>query len=164
MDFATRVDTMILAACNGDLATARELLDAEPEIARANFYAACAAGEAEAAARYPSREPELARTSGGPETLKPLLYLCYSRFLSDPQRAPGMLRIARLLLDNGADPNSFFVSPDDGKSRRSGARRRLPASTAIPNSPACCSSAARIRTTKNRCTTPPRVTIAPASA
>ncbi len=117
MDFATRVDTMILAACNGDIATARALLDAEPEIARANFYAACATGEAEAVARYLSREPELARTSGGPETLKPLLYLCYSRFLSDPQRAPGMLRTAQLLLDHGADPNSFFVSPDDGKTR-----------------------------------------------
>jgi ankyrin repeat protein len=117
MDFATRIDTLIAAACNGDMATANALLEAEPDLGRGNFYAACVTGEYEAAAKYLEREPAMARTSGGPETMPPLLYLCYSRFLADPQRAEAMLRIATLLLDRGANPNAFFISPDDNETR-----------------------------------------------
>jgi ankyrin repeat protein len=117
MDFATRIDTLITAACNADMATANALLEAEPEIGRASLYAACVTGEYEAAAKYLEREPALARTSGGPETLPPLLYLCFSRFMADPARAQAMLRIATLLLDRGANPNSFFISPDDNETK-----------------------------------------------
>ena len=77
---------------------ARALLT--PAIARASLHAAAAAGDVEAA----REQLGAARELGGPHSWEPLLYLAYSRVTGD-----GALELARLLLDNGADPNAGFL-------------------------------------------------------
>ena len=75
------------------------------------------------------RAPEIAREKGGPKgsygaagmtyvvdatgaafpKWEPLLYLCFTR-LENPASNDNALAIAKLLLDNGADPNSYFMA------------------------------------------------------
>src|SRR4051812_17746274 len=95
-------DKLVRAACSGDLRTARRLLADEPGLGRANFYTACVTGEVEVVERELTRDPELARRTGGPEGWAPILYACFSRFLrGDAGRAAGIERIVRRLLERG---------------------------------------------------------------
>jgi ankyrin repeat protein len=77
---------------------ARQLLDEHPEVARANIYTAAAAGDVDAARSM------LTNAKGGPHNWEPLLYACYSRV---PGRST--LEVARMLIENGADPNAGFL-------------------------------------------------------
>src|SRR5262249_52956625 len=87
---------------------ARELLAANPALSRQNIYTAATVGNIAAARRMLSENPALARTRGGPHKWEPLLYAAYSRLNSDaPEHST--LEVARLLLRNGADPNSGFL-------------------------------------------------------
>lgn len=98
-----------------DLARASELLAANPELARASLHAACAFGEEAAAERFLAKDPSLANKKGGPKQREPLLYLSFSRFLKhDAKRARAMLKLARRLLDLGADANAFYLSENPG--------------------------------------------------
>ncbi len=83
---------------------ARALLNAHPEIARANIYMACALGDAATVKAMLSREPKLANTPGGPHRWEPLLYACYSRVGEGDY-----LAVAKLLLQHGADPNAGYL-------------------------------------------------------
>ena len=77
---------------------ARRMLAEHPDVAQANIYAAAAAGDVETV----RRNSKLANTRGGPHNWEPLLYACYSRVSST-------LDVARVLLENGADPNAGFL-------------------------------------------------------
>jgi ankyrin repeat protein len=85
---------------------ARELLAANPELARASIHPAAAVGDAAAAADALARDRALATARGGPHDWEPLLYAAYSR-LDLPERST--LDVARLLLEHGADPNAGWV-------------------------------------------------------
>lgn len=99
----------------GDRQRAEALLALMPGMARADLYAACVLGAADDVAERLSRQPEAARSRGGPLGWPPLLYVCWSGFLAhDPGRSDGLLRTARLLLDRGADPNCFWCNAEDG--------------------------------------------------
>jgi hypothetical protein len=80
---------------------ARELLDRFPEVAFSNICTKVVAGELDAVREH---LPEQANEQGGPCRWEPLLYLTYSRL-----DAPHQVEIARLLLDNGADPNAGYL-------------------------------------------------------
>ena len=98
----------------GDWQRAQALLALQPDLARADLYAACVLGAADEVAGRLARRPELARTRGGARQWPPLLYVCWSAFLArDPGRADGLLRTARLLLNHGADPNCCWRNPED---------------------------------------------------
>ncbi|HWF49315.1 MAG TPA: ankyrin repeat domain-containing protein, partial [Solirubrobacteraceae bacterium] len=89
-------------------AKARELLDAHPELARANIHTMAAIGEVAGARELLARDPSQAGAQGGPHRWEPLLYLTYSRLgVTAPDRSP--LEAARLLLDHGADPNAGYL-------------------------------------------------------
>ena len=87
---------------------ARGMLSARPELARADAYAAAAAGNLGRLAELVDEEPGRAAAAGGPRNWPPLLYLCYSRVT---EQLPGAdaLGAARLLLDRGADPNAHYL-------------------------------------------------------
>ena len=83
---------------------AREMLDSDPKLGRANLWAAAAAGDLDAARELIDADPAAVNREGGPYRWPPLLYLAYS------QVARGdALAVARLLLDHGADPNAGYM-------------------------------------------------------
>jgi uncharacterized protein len=83
--------------------TAARLLARHPEIARENIFTAAVCGDLEAVRHFIAERPAAAAEPGGPHAWPPLLYLCNSRFGTD-----NTLEIARLLLDHGADPNTYY--------------------------------------------------------
>lgn len=110
---------------------AMRLLQAHPEIARANFYTAVVCGELEEVERTLKERPDLAREKSsataadradvggagdifkdiGPKGWEPLLYLCFTR-LPLAKANDNAVAIARLLLDHRADPNAYFMAGD----------------------------------------------------
>src|SRR5262245_57664322 len=107
LDARERAALLVRAACQGDMRRASQLLAAQPGLGRFDVYTACVRGATEQAARLLDHDPSLARSRGGPLDREPILYACFSRFLRlDAQRADGIVRVVRLLLDHGADVNA----------------------------------------------------------
>ncbi len=123
----SEIDKFIQAACAMNCAISDDAHEAEldqanasltetPGLAKANIFAASVAGEVEAIRELLASDPTAARNKGGPRDWTPLLYLCFSRFFRDPrhpQKADQLVESARLLLDQGADPNTFFMLGDE---------------------------------------------------
>ncbi len=97
----------------GDPGQARNLLEKDPGISGSNIFTACAAGEADVVTRILETDPAAARKTGGPRNWPPVLYAAWSCFLSS--RTDEMVRILRLLLRHGADPDSYWVNDSDWK-------------------------------------------------
>jgi ankyrin repeat protein len=86
------------------------LLVHEPRIATASMLTACVLGDVKTAEHFLAQDPKLARRAAGPRNWPPLLYLCFSKYLrARKRREPDYVALAKLLVANGADPNSFFV-------------------------------------------------------
>ena len=104
---------------DGDAKAAEAVLREHPDAATANIWVAAASGELEAVRSLLSASPEIAQQRGGTRHWEPLLYLCFSRWLrTDDERAERMTDIARLLLNNGADPNCSWIDPAGGPGAR----------------------------------------------
>jgi ankyrin repeat protein len=88
---------------------AQRLLAQHPEIARDSLYAAIVCGDLQEVGRILAERPEAAREPGGSRGWTPLLYLCYTRFTHQPT-IDNALEIARALLDQGANPNDFYMA------------------------------------------------------
>jgi len=80
-------------------ARANEMLRANPELADADIWSAATAGNAVAVGRFLDEDPNLANQPG-PNRWIPLICACYSR-------VGPTLEAAKVLLDRGADPNSY---------------------------------------------------------
>jgi hypothetical protein len=87
---------------------ARRMLAEHPELAREDFYAACAVGNFEVVDGMLAHDRSLANKRGGALNWEPLLYCCYSRLNSEEPKH-STLEVARLLLTRGADPNAGFL-------------------------------------------------------
>jgi ankyrin repeat protein len=112
LDRAGRAAAMTVAVCSNQFRRGAELLEAEPDLAALDFFTACTCGHLETAAREIERDPAVAARAGGPSRWQPIVYACYSRFLRrDAGRAEHIVKIVRLLLDHGADANSFYLIP-----------------------------------------------------
>lgn len=110
LDIDQRAATMISAVCSQQFRRGAQLLDAEPELAQYDFYAACACGSIDYITEHLQRDASLASSQGGPLGWHPILYACYSRFLRrDPERAEQIVQVVRLLLEHGADANSYYL-------------------------------------------------------
>ena len=117
-DQAARAATLTQAVCSNQLARGVALLERDAQLARFDFYTACACGELAAVERALTADPSLAKRAGGPNGWQPLVYACFSRFLRrDTVRAAALLAIARQLLALGADPNGHYVDEHDGRSQ-----------------------------------------------
>ncbi len=102
----------------GDARRALALLREDPEVARANVWTAAAAGETRTMAQLLQADPPLANARGGTRNWEPLLYLCFSRLLREPDFAERMLETARLLIEHGADPNCYWLDPQEALGNR----------------------------------------------
>ncbi len=122
----TDLDTAIFAFLNasvpevnvnhrsGTLDKANEILTKIPDIASVNIYAACVLGKHNIIRKMLNQNPGLTNEKGGPRNWQPLMYLCFSRFLRfESQRTDDFVKAARLLIEQGADPNIFFMSGDE---------------------------------------------------
>lgn len=86
-----------------NLAKARHLLDANPELAKASVFDAAAAGDLGALSGFIQAGPRAAVNPGGIKNGPPLVYAA-SSILGSPA-------CVAMLLENGADPNSFWLDP-----------------------------------------------------
>ena len=87
---------------------AQRMLAARPALAAFDAHTAAATASVEALRRLLGEDPGRASAAGGPRNWPPLLYLCYSRVTEQLPDADA-IGAARLLLDNGADPNAHFM-------------------------------------------------------
>ena len=118
-DAAARLDVFLEHACiftpPADFPVkwrrAERLLARHPELATQSLHAAVVCGEVEHVRARLAADPTLVASRGGPQGWEPLLFACYGRLPTARARERG-LEMARLLLDAGADPNAYFVSPD----------------------------------------------------
>lgn len=100
-------------AAVSDLRRAKEILAAHPQIADAGFYVDLVLGNSHRIERVLAETPGLAVGPSGSQNCEPLLYVCFSRFANGrSDRAEAFAETARILLSNGADPNTAFVPED----------------------------------------------------
>ncbi len=114
LDFQGLVARFIDAATS-DGRRARALLAEHPEIAGAGVYVALVLGDWEKVAEAIAADPDWVNAKSGPENVEPLAYACFSRFAHPrSQRAPRLAMTVRLLLENGADPDTA-IDNDHGR-------------------------------------------------
>ena len=91
-------------------ARAQAILDQDPEIIQFDIYTSSIVGDIGTVEKILEQNPSLSRKKGGPRNWDPLLYLCYSRVNMLVERY-NALETAKILLQNGADPNTCFTYP-----------------------------------------------------
>jgi ankyrin repeat protein len=111
-----QVMPFLQAACNGKVPMAQRILARHPTLPEHSFQAAAAAADTKALKMWIERRPTMAVKRGDtlvepPPHIKPLslplLAACASHLHKvGAQSATASLQCVRLLLDNGADPNS----------------------------------------------------------
>ncbi|HEY7174049.1 MAG TPA: ankyrin repeat domain-containing protein, partial [Micromonosporaceae bacterium] len=112
---AEQVDAFCVASIRGYDDRVLRLLEANPEIATYNFATAILLGDDERVRRELEREPAAATRPDPRSGWTPLHAVCASRWHRlDPGRAPGLLAVARRLLDAGADPNGGASGGNSG--------------------------------------------------
>jgi ankyrin repeat protein len=88
-----------------------ETMPLPPQTARmGNIWVAAACGDIESLEHLVKKDRNLVKAKGGPTQSTPLLYLCFSRLNRVAPR--DFAECAEYLLQNGADANDFFISPD----------------------------------------------------
>ncbi|MGI9519629.1 MAG: hypothetical protein ACR2NP_21430, partial [Pirellulaceae bacterium] len=95
---------------SADLETARQMLVEHPELSSQDIFTAAVCGNEDIVRQLIAVDSDSINRSGGPRDWAPLLYLCFSRFMRDdnPDRVQRLLKTASVLLESGADPNSYF--------------------------------------------------------
>jgi len=105
-----QAERFLRAAWNGEQAIATRLLARNPAVAKHSIYTACAALDADAVANWLTRDSAFPAPPPEQPGFSPLMYVCASRMHAlAPSFADASLRCARLLLDHGADSNSYMV-------------------------------------------------------
>src|SRR5215467_6840508 len=103
-DLAETVEAFLDASVRDWTGRAPRLLAATPEIAGYSFGTAVVLGDAGRVRREIERDPAVATRHDARSGWTPLHAVCSSRWhLLDPARADGLLAVARMLLDAGAN-------------------------------------------------------------
>ena len=89
--------------------SAMRLLALHPEVAGLSLQTAIVCGNVPVVQQLLGADPESARRKAGPRGWEPLLYLCFAR-LPLPALDQHAVTIAGLLLDRGADPNTYYMA------------------------------------------------------
>jgi len=90
---------------------AARLLKHNPGLSEVNMQTAVISHNLTHTKRLLANQPALAVLPGGPRNWPPLMYLTYNR-MAEPVGETNALKIARLLLEHGADPNSHVLLHD----------------------------------------------------
>lgn len=108
-DAASRrtVSEFATASIEGRMRQASEIMRADPGIAGRSLVAAAVLGDAAAVREHLAADPTAAVALDDERGWPPLLFACYSRWHQiEPDRAPGLAEVVRLLLEAGANPNT----------------------------------------------------------
>jgi ankyrin repeat protein len=115
-DLADPVDAFLRAALvprdgtahsSGTLDEANAILARYPQVAGANIFTAAALGDEAAVRGFLTQDGSPVKAKGGPYGWDALCHLCFSRYLRlDTARSDGFIRTAKVLLDEGSDPNA----------------------------------------------------------
>ncbi|HWB95484.1 MAG TPA: ankyrin repeat domain-containing protein [Bryobacteraceae bacterium] len=109
LSFAAAAEEFVRCATGGAQARAFRLLAQYPAIAGASMYTALVLGDVEAVRARLEKHPEAALQPGGPQNWEPLLYVCHTCLHHGaPERAAGLVAIARELLRRGTNPNAEY--------------------------------------------------------
>ena len=101
------VSEFVAASVEGRLRQASDIFRADPSIASRSLLTATVLGDAEAVREMLAADPAAAVAIDDERGWPPLLYACNSRWHQiDPDRAPWMAEVVRILLDAGASPNT----------------------------------------------------------
>lgn len=103
------LERFLAAIRGGAFHSAQDELINSPDLAAISIHAACSIGEVDAVRHHLELDSKLidARHCGW----SPLIYACASRFHNrNPRHAAGIEDCVALLLDRGADPNSFTLA------------------------------------------------------
>jgi ankyrin repeat protein len=103
------LEQFLAAVRSGAFHSAQEELNSFPDLAAISIHAACSIGDVDAVRHHLELDSKLidAKHSGW----SPLIYACASRFhKKNPRHAAGIVDCVALLLDRGADPNSFTLA------------------------------------------------------
>jgi ankyrin repeat protein len=105
------------------------LLAENPDVTGYDIRVAAVLGDAAQVARLLTRDPGAAQRPDDQVRWPPLLFVCSSRWHQiEPSRSAGLVEVARLLLDAGADPNTAV-----GRSRLAGRCSALYAAAGLAN-------------------------------
>ena len=116
------VVAFIRAACvpregspaSGTLDEAEMILARYPHVARANIYTAAIRADEEGVRQFLAQDAGSATAKDGPYDWDVLTHLCFSRYLRlDKRRSDAFVRIARVLLEAGASPNTRWYEMID---------------------------------------------------
>ena len=114
-DLARQAEAFCEASIRDSTGRAARMLEATPELAGYSFATAVVLGDADRVRAEIGRDPGLATRRDGRWGWTSLHAACASRWHRlDPARADGLLAVARLLLDAGADPNGSAAGPARG--------------------------------------------------
>jgi len=108
---AETVDAFLAASVGYRLGRAAQMLAQSPEIADHSLATALVLGDERRVREELERDPGLVTHHDERTGWAPLHVVCASRWHLDPARAPGLLAIARLLLDRGADAQERTQGP-----------------------------------------------------
>ena len=109
LSFDAAVEEFVRSATGDARARALRLLELHPGIARANLFTELVLGDDAAVDARLKAYPDAVRQSGGPQSWEPLLYVCHTCLHREsPDRAAGLVKIARELIRRGADANTEY--------------------------------------------------------
>ncbi|HVX86833.1 MAG TPA: ankyrin repeat domain-containing protein [Phycisphaerae bacterium] len=98
----------------GTAARAKAMLEAQPELGKANVWTAAVTGDVSALRGF-LKKRQLPTAVGGPRNWAPLSYLCFSRLLRfEKQRSDAFAQGAKMLLEAGADVHTAWMNAEDG--------------------------------------------------
>src|SRR5262249_42015019 len=109
LSFAAAVDEFVRCATGNAPTRALRLLTLHPGITHADLYTELVLGDAESVDARLHKHPEAALQAGGIQNWEPLLYVCHTCLHHGvPERAAGLVAVARGLLARGANPNAEY--------------------------------------------------------
>ena len=109
LSFSAAVDEFVRCATGSAKDRAFRLLARFPAIAHASLQAELVLGDSEAVAGRLQQHPGIATQTAGIQNWEPLLYVCHTCLNHEaPERAAGLVAIARALLARDANPNAEY--------------------------------------------------------
>ena len=115
---AEKANLLVSHAVQNRLAPALFLLNEDPTLSDFNsdfnLATACVTGNVAFLTQYLSTNPATLNLNAkiAPMDWEPLLYVCFSCLLQDTNYQPGLIQMAQILLENGANANAFWPNPE----------------------------------------------------